>query len=224
MGTPQTSTGTCQPSCTEEELIRLVRSGEKSFFRALIQPYERVMFVAAYSVLRNYADAEEAVQEGVLKAFLHLEQLQETQRFRAWLLQIVVNEARRNLRRAKRPLYDSLDTINENAEKGGLPRQFADWQDLPDEALQREELRYAIREAVEALPPIYREVYMLADMQQLNMASIAEVLGITVGLVKTRLHRARFRVQEKLSPVFAPRWSDYLRGLKGMSPWSRAKN
>jgi RNA polymerase sigma-70 factor (ECF subfamily) len=224
METSQTSTGACKPSGSEDELIRLVRSGETSFFRALIKPYERVMFVAAYSVLRNYADAEEAVQEGVLKAFLHLEQLQETPRFRAWLLQIVVNEARGHLRRAKRPLYDSLDTINENAERGGLPLQFADWQDLPDEVLQREELRHAIREAVAALPPIYREVYMLADMEHLNTASIAEVLGITAGLVKTRLHRARFRVQEQLSPIFTPRWSDYLRGLKGMSPWSRAKN
>ncbi len=201
-------------------MIARVRKGESRLFQDLIRPYERMMYLTAYAVLHNPADSEEAVQEAALKAYLHLDQLQEAARFRAWLLQIVLNEARMYRRRMRRDLYDSLDETDADAEGNKISRQFADWREFPDEALEREELRCAVRQAVEDLPQIYREVYILADVQQISAACIAEVLGISVGLVKVRLHRARLKVQQKISPVFKPRLSDHLRLLKGMRPWS----
>jgi RNA polymerase sigma-70 factor (ECF subfamily) len=128
-------------------LVQRVCAGEKVLFYELLAPYRRLLFAAAYAVLRNPEDAEEAVQEGTLKAFLHLADLKEPSRFRPWLLRIIANEARMNRRHARRDISKPLEN---NGERDGdfYPRQFADWHDLPDEALEREELRKAVRDAV----------------------------------------------------------------------------
>lgn len=207
----------------EEELIARVCSGDKACFHDLIRPYTRLMFATASSVLRNSADAEEAVQEAVLKVFLHISQLTDRRRFRPWLLQIVMNEARM-LRRKLRPhLYESIDEQTEDNEGDSVPKQFADWHDLPYEALERDQLRAAVRDAVGQLPVMYREVLILVDGQRLNYQEVAEVLGVSVGVVKTRVHRARMRVQAKLQPTFQPRLSDHIRLMKGMNPWFHAR-
>ena len=207
----------------EEQIIARVCAGEKACFHELIRPYTRMMFASAFAVLRNPADAEEAVQEATLKAFLHLSQLEDRRRFRAWILQIVVNEARMYRRKLRSKLYESIDEIeSDNADS--VPRQFADWHDLPNEALEREQLRDAVRNAVEKLPEMYREVLLLIDSQHLSYAVVAEGLGVSIGVVKTRVHRARMRIQEQLGPAFRPRFSDHIRLMKGMNPWSRAKS
>lgn len=208
----------------EEQIIARVCEGEKACFHDLIRPYTRLMFAAALAVLRNPADAEEAVQEGALKAFLHLSQLQDRRRFRPWMLQIVVNEARMHRRQLRRQLYESIDEVQEDNESDSVPRQFADWHDLPHEALEREQLRDAVLTAVANLPDMYREVLLLVDSQHLSYADVADGLGVSVGVVKTRVHRARMKIQEQLGPVFKPRFSDHIRLMKGMNPWSRAKS
>jgi len=208
----------------EEAMIARICDGEKAYFHELIRPYARIMFASAQAVLRNPADAEDAVQEAALKAFLHLAQLEDRRRFRAWLLQIVVNEARMHRRKLRRQLFDSIDEVDESNEGDSVPRQFADWHDLPDEALDRDQLREAVRTAVDKLPEVYREVLLLIDNQHLNYATVAEGLGVSVGALKTRVHRARMRVQEQLGPVFQPRFSDHIRLMKGMNPWSHAKS
>lgn len=208
----------------EEQLIARVCSGDKACFHDLIRPYTRLMFATASSVLRNSADTEEAVQEAVLKVFLHLSQLSDRGRFRPWLLQIVVNEARMLRRKLRSHLYDSIEEQTEVHEGDSVPKQFADWHDLPYETLERDELRAAVRDAVNQLPVIYREVLMLVDGQCLNYQEVAEVLGVTVGVVKTRVHRGRMRVQEQLHPKFQPRLSDHIRLMKGMNPWFHARN
>lgn len=208
----------------EEAIIALICDGEKAHFHELIRPYTRIMFAAAIGVLKNPADAEEAVQEGALKAFLHLPQLEDRRRFRSWLLQIVINEAKMYRRKLRRQLYESIDETDEGDDGDSVPHQFADWHDLPSEALEQEQLRSAVRSAVEKLPEIYREVLLLIDSQHLSYVTVAEALGVSVGVVKTRVHRARMRVQEQLAPVFEPRFSDHIRLMKGMNPWSRAKS
>ena len=210
-----------QECARDADLVARICAGNKSFFHDLIAPYRRIMFAAAYAVLRQPEDAEEAVQEGTLKAFLRLPELKESGRFKPWLLRIIVNEARMHRRHSRPGLYESLSEPDESA-TSSYPRQFADWHDLPDEALEHEELRQAVRKAVEDLPESYREVYLLADGKKVSHAVIAEALGVSVGVVKTRLHRARLRVQEQLRPAFQPRFTDTIRLMKGMNPWSRA--
>jgi RNA polymerase sigma-70 factor (ECF subfamily) len=207
----------------ELDLIVKVRAGEHEYFHDLIRPYERAMYSIAYSILRNTADAEEVAQEAAFKAFQHLDQLDKDDKFKSWLLRITNNEALMRRRKDRRDLYESIDSSEQEEENEDFrPRTFADWRDLPNDALDREELRKAIRDAAAKLPEKYRIVFVLADGQSLAYNVIAETLNLTVSNVKTRLHRARMMLQEHLSPAFKPRMSDHIELLKGMNPWSRA--
>lgn len=208
----------------ERELIRLIRAGEKELFHELIRPHERSVYGVVHAVLPNQADAEEVAQEAIFKAFLHLDQLAEAGKFKAWLLRIAVNEARMRRRKDRLQLYAPLEVDpTEDEEEDSRPKQFADWRDLPPEALDKAELRLAIREAAAKLPEKYRVVFLLADAQSLSYEEIAATLDISVTNVKTRLHRARMKLQEHLTPAFKPRVSDHALRLKGMNPWSRAR-
>src|SRR5712691_1068119 len=93
----------------EHELIRRVLAGETDLFYELIRPYERVVFLSAVSILGNDADAEDAAQEAVLKAYKYLARFRQESKFSTWLIQIVINESRMKLRNDRRHLYDSLD-------------------------------------------------------------------------------------------------------------------
>jgi RNA polymerase sigma-70 factor (ECF subfamily) len=209
---------------SEEELIGRVCAGEKACFHDLIRPYTRLMFGYADSILRNHADSEEAVQEAVLKVFINLPKLKDRRRFRAWLLQIVVNEARMYRRKLRRSLYEPIEGCVVEGEADSVPRQFADWHDLPDEALGAAELKTEVFKAIANLPEIYREVIALVDNQHLDYATVSIALGVSVGVVKTRVHRARMKLQEQLRPVFQPKFADRIRLMKGMNPWFRVKN
>lgn len=209
-----------QDSPKEEELIRLVLDGQTHYYHDLIRPYERKVFQLLRLMLRNEADAEDASQETFLRAYRNLSKLRDPSRFGPWLMQIAANAARVRLREQKRNQHESLEGNDDS--DSDAPRQFADWSDLPSEVFEKKEFRLAVAAAIEGLPPHYREVIILADVDGLSSTEIAEILGLTVDTVKMRLHRARMRVQERLRPVFQPRWTDHLRRLKGMSPWSRA--
>lgn len=201
-------------------LIERVRSGETEFFLELIRPYERSVYLLAYSVLKNEADAEETAQEAILKAFKNLQQLSSPEKFKSWLMQIAVNEARIRRRKDRRHLYESIDEGLEQAETGEItPRQLADWREIPSEALERKEMRDRLNKALFDLPEIYREIFLLRDVQRLNEGEAAEVLGISKPAAKARLHRARLQLREKLAPLFKKRWTDRLPFLKGVKPW-----
>jgi RNA polymerase sigma-70 factor (ECF subfamily) len=98
-----------QSEHSEAALIERIRKGEKELFYGLIQPYERSVYLTILSVLRNHSDAEEVAQEALLKAFTHSDQLRSTEKFKAWLLLIAVNEARMRKRKDRRHLYESME-------------------------------------------------------------------------------------------------------------------
>ena len=117
---------------------------------------------------------------------------------------MVENEAKMHRRKRRQNLYESIDTKPVHGEeKTFRPRQFADWRELPTDIVERKEVRSAIWKASGKLPDIYREVFVLRDMQHLDVAETAEVLGIGESAVKTRLHRARLMMRESLTPMFA---------------------
>lgn len=215
---PGTST---QPAQLEElSLIARVKAGEMDCFLDLVRPYERSIYFLAYSVLKNEQDAEDAAQETVFKAFQHLDQLRSEGAFKSWLLRIAMNEARIRLRRERRNLYDSLDEAALDSEDGEfMPRQFADWREIPSEALEQQELRQKLQKALDNLPALYRHVFLLRDVEHLSESEAADTLGITTAAVKSRLHRARLQLREELTPIFKNRWTDRLPFLKGKAPW-----
>ena len=191
----------------ERELIARICAGEKDLYYELLKPYERAVFLAANSILQNEQDAEEAAQEAVLKAFTNLDRFRGDARFSTWLIQIVINEARMKRRKERKHLYDSLDEQPKDEERDYLPQDLADWREIPSEALQRKELRDALRQAIAGLSPIYREVFMLRDVQQLSITETAAALSVTEATVKTRLLRARLQVRDALAPGFDGTWS-----------------
>lgn len=204
----------------EAELIERIRSGECRFFHDLVQPYERGLYATVNSVVRNGADAEEVVQDALLKAFQHLETLREDERFKGWLFRIAANEAQMRRRKYRRHLYETIEGCEE--EQRGA-KQFADWRDLPSELAEYAELRAVVLDAIESLPDDYREIYLLSDTQDLSMEELAGALGISISSAKTRLHRARTMLQKRLEPRFVHRWKDRcVQMLRGMNPWSAA--
>ncbi len=202
----------------EAMLIRRVVDGETELFYELIRPYERRLYSAALAILRNESDAEDVTQEAVLKAFKHLRQFRAESRFSTWLIQITVNEAR--MRRRKQH-SDLVDPIVESRDEEGnyVPRDFADWREIPSEVLERKEIREKLAEALNALGEKYREVFILRDMQHLSIDETAKVLGISIAAVKTRLLRARLMLRDMLAPGFGGKWSSRLSFEKGSKPW-----
>ena len=199
----------------ERRLLARIRAGERHLFHELIRPYERGLYRAAYGVLGNEADAEEVVQEAVLKALMRLEQLRDDARFKGWLFQVAVNEARMRRRKDHKHLYESLDDHGAEDEDGHFkPREFADWREIPSDALERKELRQALERALASLSPKQREILLLRDVEHLSVTETAQALGITETATKTRLHRARLIMRERLAPVFRARWTDRLRLLR----------
>lgn len=208
-----------QPNDRELELIQRVCRGEHEAFYELVRPYERAIYFAAMGVLDNPADAEEVAQEAVLKAFNGLPRFRRESKFSTWLIQITINEARMRLRKEHRHLYESIDDQKEDEEGAYLPKDFADWRDIPSEELRRKELRNALKRAMAALDPKYREVLVMRDVQHLSIIETAKVLGITEASVKTRLLRARLQMRDALAPGIDGSWTTGRDEFKKVRPW-----
>lgn len=203
---------------SEEALIQRVQNGERDLFYELIQPYERRVYSAAYAILRNETEAEDAAQEAALKAFKHIKQFRAEAKFSTWLLQITINEAR--MRRRKQQAHVTESIAEQKNEDGDyIPRDFADWREIPSETLERREVREALMKALAMLGEKYREVFVMRDMQHLSIDETAKILDISNASVKTRLLRARLMLRDLLSPGFGPGWSSRLSFSKGTKPW-----
>jgi RNA polymerase sigma-70 factor (ECF subfamily) len=189
-----------QLGANEAQLIKRVCDGEREAFYELVQPYERMVYATAISVVRNPADAEEVAQEAVLKAFSNLASFRAESKFSTWLLQITYNEAKMRLRKTRSHLYDSIDDPQPSEDGDYWPKDFADWRPIPSELFERDEVRAAIQNAINSLKAIYREVFVLRDVQNLSTKEAATILGISEVAVKIRLLRARLRMRDTLAP------------------------
>jgi RNA polymerase sigma-70 factor (ECF subfamily) len=184
----------------EAAMIAAILAGDTQLYHELIRPHERSVYMMALSFMKNEADAEEIAQEAFLKAFRSLSRFRADSKFGTWLISITLNEARSRLRRQAIVRMESLDDPPE--ERGSVsPALLRDWREIPSETLERQEVRQMLREAVISLPEIYLQVFQLRDIEELSINETAEALGITVGSVKVRLHRARMMLQKQLTPL-----------------------
>ena len=184
----------------EAGLIARILGGEKELFHELIRPYERMVYLTVFSILRNEADAEDGAQEAVVNAYLHLTSFRGDAKFSTWLTTIAINEGRKRLRKAKTAAEESIEDQAEAHEGDYTPAPLTDWREIPLEVLERKEIREALRGAVTGLPDIYRQVFTLRDLEELNVEETAQALGINANVVKVRLHRARILLQKRLVP------------------------
>jgi len=202
----------------ELELIDRVQRGENALFYELVRPYERRVFAAAMAILRNESDAEDVAQEAMLKALRAIRQFRADARFSTWLIQITVNEALMRRRKDRNNVIEAIDDRRDE-ESDYAPRDFADWREIPSEALERKEVRQRLAQALASLDRKYREVFVLRDMEQLNIQETADALGISIASVKTRLLRARLMLRDLLAAGWEQGWFSRLPFEKGTKPW-----
>ena len=185
----------------ERQLIARILAGEKDLFHDLVRPCERMVYLTVLGMIKDEAEAEDVTQEAMLKAYRALASFHAESKFSTWLVAIALNEGRRRLRIAGRAPVESLGEQGTEPEGDFTPALLTDWREIPLEALERKEVREALVAAVGQLPAIYRQVFTLRDIEELDVRETAEVLEISANVVKVRLHRARMLLQKRLAPL-----------------------
>ncbi len=166
-----------------------------------MRKYDRNIFRIAQHITQNREDAEDVVQDAFLKAYENLEQFQGQSKFYTWLVRIAVNEALMKLRRRRPERMVSLDE-EVPTEEDSVPREVADWGPNPEQQYSQAELRDILTRTVQGLPPSFRTVFVLRDVEGLSTEETAEALDLSIPAVKSRLLRARLQLRERLSKYF----------------------
>ena len=184
----------------ETELARRLMSGDPDAFDQFVETFRSKIFQYSMLTCGQREDAEEVAQETLLKVFENFNQLREPERVRSWVFRIAKNAC---LMRRRKSVFApaeelSLDEYLPTEQDGSLKMQIADWTELPDAQMLRGELRVRLQDAIAALPEMYRTVILLRDIEELSTEETAQVLELSPDVVKTRLHRARVAVREKL--------------------------
>ncbi|MFQ5696245.1 MAG: sigma-70 family RNA polymerase sigma factor [Terriglobia bacterium] len=186
----------------EAELVAGAKAGDAEAFTTLVRQYDRNIYRLAMNITSNKEDAEDVLQETFLKAYTKLEQFQGNARFHTWLVRIAVNEGLMKLRKRRGDKTVPLDQPFETADQDELVRELEAWDDNPEQTYAREELRSIVNEAIGSLEPTFRSVVQLRDVEDLSTEETAEMLGLSVPAVKSRLLRGRLKLREKLNRHF----------------------
>jgi RNA polymerase sigma-70 factor (ECF subfamily) len=182
------------------ELARLCAERDIGAVRHVVTSNNQRLFRAAWSVLKNRTEAEEAVQSGYAAAFAGIGAFEGRSALTTWLTRIVVNEAlgRRRAEQRRRRHLEQEGVVVMDAYREMLMRGSAS--DAPDAAIAREQIRKLLEQAVSELPELFRTVFVLREIEGLSSEQTAEILDLPVATVKTRLHRGRRRLQKMLEP------------------------
>jgi RNA polymerase sigma-70 factor (ECF subfamily) len=189
------------PDAGEADLLARLRAGQADAFAELMRRYNRLLFRAARGIVGDDAEAQDAVQEGYLRAFLALATFRGEASLATWLTRIVINQALGQQRKLGRLVYwdEDLAHQEENAMSPQSSHRTAPADDLtPEEAASRNELRRELEAAIDLLPPIYRCVFILRAVQGLDVEDTAATLQVSQDVVKTRYLRARGMLRREL--------------------------
>lgn len=190
-----------EPASDETALVDAARAGNVSAFEQLVRRYDRNVFRIAQHITQNREDAEDVVQDAFLKAFQNLGQFQGQSKFYTWLVRIAVNEALMRLRRRRPERMVSLDE-DVKTEEDSMPREVADWAPNPEQLYNQSELKEILTKTIQGLPPSFRTVFVLRDVEGLSTEETAAALELSVPAVKSRLLRARLQLRERLAKYF----------------------
>jgi len=187
----------------EESLLACARAGDAAAFASLVMPHRDGILRLTQGILRNREDAEDAVQTAFLDALRHLDSFQGRSRFSSWLTRIALNAAFMRLRSARRRTEMSLDEMFQRDTAGRL--QVVDARSNPEQECSVNEARVVLAKAIDRLGPLYSEVLHMFHVQELSATEAARILGVPVGTVKARLHRARSRLSRHLQSMLVRR-------------------
>jgi RNA polymerase sigma-70 factor (ECF subfamily) len=174
------------------ELVRRARRGDERAFGLLVERYQRAAYAVAFSVTRRHEDAEDAAQESFLVALERLEECRTPERFAGWLMTIVRNRSRNLVRR---------EGLRETDQ---VPIGASSRTPTPDKETELAELQDVLREALEELPEVQREIVLLHDLEGWKHREIADRIGLPSGTVRSHLHFARKALRNALGALSSP--------------------
>jgi RNA polymerase sigma-70 factor (ECF subfamily) len=192
--------GTLPLAVSDDALLKQAVAGDRDSMDELFQRYRLVAYRVAHRLLGNEADALDAVQDGFVKALLHLPSFQGRSSFKTWLLRVVSNAALDLGRQRGRREIISMDSMGSTCREECEPRSQPD----PGRELEREDLRRKLHEALAQLPAAQRQTFVLHAEAELSYREVAETLDISIGTVMSRLYYARQRLRVLLEPWMTP--------------------
>lgn len=188
----------------EPALVHAAQIGCAESFSILVNQYERQIYRLSLALTKNPQDAEDVLQEVLLKAYANIGCFRGESRFYTWLVRIATNEALTKLRRRQALSWVSLDEPMDSDQPRSAPRDLADWRDNPEESYRATELREVLSKALNRLDTKLRLVFVLRHMADLSSGDTARLLGLPVATVKTRLWRARLKLRNRLAFAASP--------------------
>jgi RNA polymerase sigma-70 factor (ECF subfamily) len=175
---------------SDEEVVARVRAGDAALYEILMRRHNQRVYRVVRAILRDDAEAEDAMQEAYLAAYRHLDRFEGRSRFSSWLVRIAANEALDRLRRRAR--FVRLDPgLEHEGRPGAAPTPYGGWREDPDQMASTRELSRLLEHEIDSLPEPYRAVFVLRSIEGLDVDETAEHLAIEPNTVKSRLHRAR---------------------------------
>jgi len=178
---------------TDSEVVRRIRTGESALFELIMRRHNRRLFRMARGILGNDAEAEDAVQDGYVAAYYKLPQFRGPDGFASWLHRIVLNHVLMRRRASSRVHLKPIESLEDSVASAEIPERS------PEGALHTAQMTRLLEIAIDRVPQVYRDAFVLREVEQLSLAEAAEILGIPPGTVKTRAHRARRVLQKSLS-------------------------
>ncbi|MBI2429352.1 MAG: sigma-70 family RNA polymerase sigma factor [Ignavibacteriales bacterium] len=182
----------------DTQLISRIKKGDERAFSALVQRYENTVWGFAFKLCRDKEKAEESFQDTFINVFRKIDQFDGRSKFSTWLYTIVANNCLMNRRRRK--LEGLLESYDEppDVEDEKVQKQLTAWNDTPMEKLLQGELKEKLDEAIQKLPDEYKIIFVLRDLEQKTAEETAEITGLSVPAVKSRLRRSRIFLRQQL--------------------------
>jgi RNA polymerase sigma-70 factor (ECF subfamily) len=187
----------------EADLLAALRQGEADAYEQLVRQHAGRLLAVTRRILGNEEDARDAVQDAFLSAFKGLANFDAASSLSTWLHRIAVNAALMKLRIRKRKPDQPIEALLPRfLDDGHMADPSAPWAGSAEQLLLQKETRELVRRSIDELPEAYRTVLLLRDIEEMDTEETAEALGVTVSVVKTRLHRARQALRQLLAPHF----------------------
>jgi RNA polymerase sigma-70 factor, ECF subfamily len=188
----------------ESVLVAALKAGDAAAFEQVVRLYGGRLLLVARQILASDHDAQDALQDALLTAYRSISTFEGKSRLSTWLHRVTVNAALMRLRSRRRKREQSLDDLLPTFKADGHQEHPGPaWNQTALAGIEQQETQAAIRACIDQLPDDYRTVILLRDLQELDTATVAELLGISEGNVKVRLHRARQALRTLLDPLFA---------------------
>jgi RNA polymerase sigma-70 factor (ECF subfamily) len=187
-----------QPALSDAEIIRRISHGDCASFETLMRRFNRKLFRIARAILKDDAEAEEALQEAYLAAYVALQTFRGQSKLSTWITRIVINESLGRLRKQKREetfVSAGEDSATEDADQSLLVERSAS----PEDAAFHSEIRELLEHRIDELPVAFRTVFMMRELEEMTVEETAVCLAIPEATVRTRLHRAKGLLRKSLA-------------------------